>query len=142
MKMLYYEYFSVNDRMQLSNQLNVYDSQKKSDRNFPSIECVGRTGFNEYKGFLYRNGSTLEGLSTVNPLILDIVDLQSIIDFRQIPITPGSSKTVRIIPFGDSFLLGFDTKIIQIDFAGKILQELLLPTNIVGNDCTIVQFEN
>ena len=73
------------------------------------------------------------------PLILDISDFRSMMDFEKFET---NSKAVRIVPFGNSFLVGFDNKIIQIDFSGKVLREFPIPPDTAGEAYSIAQFEN
>ena len=139
-KLLYYQFVGLNNKMQVAKQLGVYDTQTGNDRTYQFVEeCIGLLPFSEYKGYLYKNGQKSDLGVSDKPVILDLSDFRSIIDFKELEANP---KVVRIVPFGNSFLIGLDQKIVQVDFSGKILQEFSVPSDLVGKDYLLARFEN
>jgi hypothetical protein len=138
-KTLYYQFFGLDDKMTFTKQLGVYNTQAGDDRNYPSAGCIGLLPFSEYKGYLYKNGQKSDLGVSDKPVILDLSDFRSIVDFKELEANP---KVVRIVPFGNSFLIGLDQKIVQVDFSGKILQEFSVPSELVGRDYILARFEN
>lgn len=138
-KMLYYRSVGLNDKLQVTQQIGVYNIQTMQDKTYQFSEpCIGNRAFAEYRGYLAKGGFRSDmGVSDL-PFLIAISDFRPIIDFKEVEI---NSKFVNIVPFGDSFLIAFEKKIVQIDFSGNVLKEFLIPPDLVHRNYVIAQLK-
>ncbi len=140
MSYLYYQYSGLDQNAYLMQLIGSYDIKSQQDRNLQGNGCIGDEDIKEYKKFLYRDQYKAFGdSSSITGLILTLDRVEPIIDIKDLD---KSSSAVRIAPWEETFLLGTDTKLLQIDFYGNVLNEFLLQNNVPAKNYFIVKYEN
>jgi hypothetical protein len=138
LQLAYFRYIGLNDRMHAVQQFSVHDSISGVDRGNLLINSRGSVLFKEYKGFLYQNGHATVGESLgMSAYILHIPDLAPLIDLQRKDV---KSSVTRVVPFGDGFLVGLDTKILAVDLHGRVV-EIALPEKIANSQYILAQYQ-
>ena len=141
LKKLYYSYFETeeSENNALYTRLGMFDTENKKELhayNNKNKCCPPPDGYQQYKEYLFVSHSSEAGGSA---LLLSMKDLSPVVDLHELLKGERTSK-ILIVPFGERFIVGTQSKVLLLSQDGHILKEYPLPPDLIGKNYAIVEY--
>lgn len=120
---LYISYYLGKEENTAQLMLGIFDTTTLEEISSSSIECANMVGYNKNNEILYASRSDLEGSSTAAFINLHNLTPLDVSMFIQDEIT----TRLIIVPFGENFLFGTNSRVFIVTPTGKIVKKYNLP---------------
>jgi hypothetical protein len=139
LKYLYYLYYLAENENKGDLTLGMFDAKELTEVHSTSdVRCLNlMVGYAQSQNVLYSSQLFLEGSEKAT--LVDMSTLQPIIDSNEMTKNEQDSR-LTIVPFGEYFLLGMDSKVVVISPKGKIIDEYALPIEWTNRDYTLMEY--
>ncbi len=121
---LYLLYYLGGKENTAQQMLGIFDTATLEEISSSSVECANMTGYDESNGILYSSKDDLEGGGSTAAFI----NLHSLTSLDMSMFTQ-EETTARliIVPFGENFLFGTNSRVFIVTPTGKIIKKYNLP---------------
>lgn len=139
LRKLYFGYGMARGDGEMGSVLGKFDvSSLEEESSTGSDRCIEwMTGYDQYRGVLYSSRSYADGGATAS--LIDMDTIEYVMDLQEI-VQQEMTSRLMVTPFGRGFLLGTNSRVIQVSVQGRILAEYPLPSDWIGREYVILEY--